>query len=111
MDATKTDDKKPEQPQPQPVASTSCWSFEYDVYLPTGMQTIKFGSECGTVKDVYAKADALGVVTKVVKRILVDGKPFREVELPRDYPKLGTVEDAIAYLNKTWGQDNKITRS
>jgi len=65
--------------------SVSCWCFEYDVYLGSEVKVLNFGSRCGTVEEVYKEADVLGSVSKVVKKIIVSGVLYKEIDFPRDY--------------------------
>lgn len=100
VDETKTSEPVKEE-------STSLWRFTYDVTYADGYKhTLDFGTVCGSREQVWAKADELSKehvqAVSMVKRIVVDGKPFNKSDFPRQAPSLATYEEAIAYLGRMW---------
>lgn len=78
------------------------WQFEYVVLLEGDKtETFKYDNQAPEREVVWSRADALGKVQSVRKRILVDGKAFREFDFPRDFIP-PTIDEAIAYLDRTW---------
>lgn len=76
------------------------WQFEYVVQLEGKIEILKYDGKAIAPDDVWGIADAQGNVLSITKRILVDGKVFREFDFPRN-PVLPTHDESLAYLDRT----------